>query len=113
MLGKGKKCVGGSLRVPQGGRCSCARDSQWWPLPVTATATDKQVSVRHNPSSLRPSLPPGVRDSRSLLLIIPPLPPDPASQGRRARAAAPASAPGGSPRKKATNVTCSGHERNF
>lgn len=63
MLRKEEKCVGESLRVPAGGRCSCARDSQQWPLRVTAT--DKQVSLRHNPS-LPPSLPPGVRDSPRL-----------------------------------------------
>lgn len=51
--------MGENLRVPAGGWGSCARDSQRWPPRVTVT--DKQVSVRHNPS-----LPPGVRDSRSL-----------------------------------------------
>lgn len=58
--------MGERLRVPAGVRWGCARDSQRWPLRVTVT--DKQVSVRHNPSSSPPpSLPPaGVRDSRSL-----------------------------------------------
>lgn len=90
-------------RVPA---ASCARDSQRWPLRVTVT--DKQVSVRHNPSS-SPLPPAGVRDSRSLTprssLQLP--------DRRRALAAALAPAPGGSPRRKATNVTCSGHARNF
>lgn len=84
--------MGERLRESEGDRSSCARDSQRWPLRVTAT--DKQVSVRHNPSSLSP-LPGSVTHGASLL-AHPSAPSQiPASQGRRARAAALAPAPGG------------------
>lgn len=85
--------MGESLRVPAGVRWGCCvRDSQRRPLRVTVT--DKQVSVRHNPSSLPPA---GVRDSRSLTpprssLSTPSL--TPAGRGRQARAPTPAPAPG-------------------
>nr|XP_015300932.2 putative uncharacterized protein ENSP00000383309 [Macaca fascicularis] len=97
VLRKEEKCVGDSLRVPAGGRCSCARDSQQWPLRVTAT--DKQVSLRHNPS-LPPSLP-GSVTHRASLFAHPSTPSlTPAGRGRPAHAAAPAASPRGEPEEE-------------
>ncbi|XP_054336822.1 skin secretory protein xP2-like [Pongo pygmaeus] len=93
VLRKEEKCVGESLRVPAGGRCSCARDSQQWPLRVTAT--DKQVSLRHNPSL------PGSVTHRASLYAHPSTPSlTRAGRGRPAHAAAPAASPRGEPEEE-------------
>lgn len=88
-----ERCVGQSLRVSEGAGVAAPVTQQRWPLRVTAT--DKQVSVPHGPS---PSALPGAVTHGASLLAHPSTPSLlPASQGRRARAAALAPAPGGEP----------------